>query len=629
MFRITADSAIAPALAAGNFAAGGWPSPWPPGLAFRYSPAPLAGRSPAAQRCVDFGPRGHLILRCGDHDVAEDAEQIVILAGVAWGPGGSSLSAAELCGGRRVTPQACDLPAIRGNALVLCFSKREPRVLAGATLLAAPALYYRAEPEGILTGAESLRMVVDGIARPEVNPQAVPIYFLYRAVAGADTLVRGVSRLEPGAVLTWAEGRVSIRRERDLRSLLPAAPRRDLAECAGLVSEAGRRAASACLAEAGRRGRPWATLLSGGVDSTLMQMWVAAHSAPAGGHRSVSYAVAAPEFDFEVEYAREASALFGTRHTMVPVTAEAFSDLLVRCVDVLGQPPFDETLPCHLAIAAHAGDQGAAGYFGGGLGADTLFGMSGTRALARAERLGRIPLAGPLLGAAARGFAPIAAGAAHLAAEVRDVMAGLADPEGFAHPVNASDLKTDLALMQRGFPAAALAGAAAARRALETSYLGSPHLVERVHALDLLCGVMDTAAQLAQVYAAHASQIRFPYLDEAVIETAFTCDRRIRYFRRRRTKPILRHALAAGSASQAGSRRKGFSGFRPALMAWMRSGPLRPLVREIRRPGFVDRADFERKLADPDWFTWNLLGFHLFETRVLQRGAAAGQWEHR
>lgn len=40
------------------------------------------------------------------------------------------------------------------------------------------------------------------------------------------------------------------------------------------------------------------------------------------------------------------------------------------------------------------------------------------------------------------------------------------------------------------------------------------------------------------------------------------------------------------------------------------------MVRTIDRPGFMDRDDFENKLQNPDWFTWNLLTLDVFKKSI-------------
>ena len=41
------------------------------------------------------------------------------------------------------------------------------------------------------------------------------------------------------------------------------------------------------------------------------------------------------------------------------------------------------------------------------------------------------------------------------------------------------------------------------------------------------------------------------------------------------------------------------------------------MEQDIERPGFMQQADFERKLEKPDWFTWNLLTLDVFKKEVF------------
>jgi hypothetical protein len=66
------------------------------------------------------------------------------------------------------------------------------------------------------------------------------------------------------------------------------------------------------------------------------------------------------------------------------------------------------------------------------------------------------------------------------------------------------------------------------------------------------------------------------------------------------------------------SQPKGWSGLgEQTLFSWMRDGELSGLVKNIERPGFMSKADFEQKLERPDWFTWNLLTMDVFKKEVL------------
>ena len=89
------------------------------------------------------------------------------------------------------------------------------------------------------------------------------------------------------------------------------------------------------------------------------------------------------------------------------------------------------------------------------------------------------------------------------------------------------------------------------------------------------------------------------------------------------TKPVLKAALAAGTSREFADRPKLSGGFPSALFEEMRSGSLADLVRSIERPGFVSRELFEQKKERPDWFTWNLLTFDLWEKLVLRARATS------
>ena len=136
--------------------------------------------------------------------------------------------------------------------------------------------------------------------------------------------------------------------------------------------------------------------------------------------------------------------------------------------------------------------------------------------------------------------------------------------------------------------------------------------------IDLLSDAWDTACLTRQVGLAHGREIAFPFLDEAVVSASLAFKARVRFAAGRRTKPVLKAALAAGTSREFADRPKLSGGFPSALFEEMRSGSLADLVRSINRTGFVSRELFEQKKERPDWFTWNLLTFDLWEKLVLR-----------
>ncbi len=95
-----------------------------------------------------------------------------------------------------------------------------------------------------------------------------------------------------------------------------------------------------------------ATLLSGGVDSTLVQYMINDHTTQKPS-RSISYAIQVPSFEFEIEYAQQASQLLQTEHTFVEYTPEDYPGLLIRAIEMLSQPSNLETEPSMLAVAEY------------------------------------------------------------------------------------------------------------------------------------------------------------------------------------------------------------------------------------------------------------------------------------
>ncbi len=134
-----------------------------------------------------------------------------------------------------------------------------------------------------------------------------------------------------------------------------------------------------------------ATLLSGGVDSSLLQYFINQHTSQLPP-RSFSFAIRVPSFENEIKYARQSSQLFHTDHTFVDIQPEDFPGLLTRAIDILAQPPILAPEPSKLSIAelaqaTHLPDR----YFFCGQGADTVFGLAFSEKIKRLHEIGKIP----------------------------------------------------------------------------------------------------------------------------------------------------------------------------------------------------------------------------------------------
>jgi hypothetical protein len=81
---------------------------------------------------------------------------------------------------------------------------------------------------------------------------------------------------------------------------------------------------------------------------------------------------------------------------------------------------------------------------------------------------------------------------------------------------------------------------------------------------------------------------------------------------------LLKRLLEEKTKAPVAHKRKGPSTVNDDLVKWMKSGPLRPIVDDIDRPGFISRTDFERLKQQADYFLWPFLTLDLFQKKVSQ-----------
>lgn len=185
--------------------------------------------------------------------------------------------------------------------------------------------------------------------------------------AGADHLLFGtrpfgsyvaeVGRLGHGEVLAWPAGEDPERRVVESLSVdRTITPRRAERRLDGYLSET---------LDAAAYERPM-TMLSGGIDSTLIQSYLGEPSTASGAFDS-------SEFRFEVEYARRASEIVGSDHDVHYVAEEDCLDHVEAATAATGHPlQHLQTTLMHLTMA----ETPRRTYFNGQL-ADAIFGTGG------------------------------------------------------------------------------------------------------------------------------------------------------------------------------------------------------------------------------------------------------------
>ncbi len=565
---------------------------------------------------VRIGERGYFFYTMPVYaDVAENDATICIKLGQVH-DGSALLSTETILERGWITPTGAQYEVIEGNAALLCFSKRAPHFCAFKTLLSVPQLYYWTDGDHFLC-ANNLRLMadlLDGTSDgPQLNPEAVPLHFIFRSVPGHQTYLRDVYRVDHGAVFTWREGDFGSALVRDLRAYRPDVYRPvDDATVAHYFEQMV--AVMGCYVNGGERRAT--TMLSGGVDSSTLQLAINQHPAAPKPFPTLSYAMMTPLFSREVEYAYEAAGILGADHHLVEVTPVQYADLLVQAIEILGQPPHHEPVPCAIPVARYAQANGFTFLFMGG-GADVLHGASKAKEFHQAQTRYRHwpPKALRWVSAA---LAPVWQSKSYGAGYMADVLESLDDPASPHYPLNVSAY-TDWDVMRRAFGQAKVREALVYRQALEVKYLDTQDLNEKAHVVATLSNQYDTAALWQQAMLAFGRELAFPYIDTTLLTAVMAVHPGQRYYFKHRVKPIPKTILESKSTYRL-DKTKMTSGFYEDLLAWMCSGPLRDRVQAIERPAFLDQADFEQKLKQPDWFTWNLLTFDLFKKRVLAQG---------
>jgi asparagine synthase (glutamine-hydrolysing) len=483
-------------------------------------------------------------------------------------------------------------------------------------------LFY-ADGNGEVVFASELHALLRGLpARPEVDPEAIPLFLVYRAVPGSACVFRGVRKVPPATCLTFdAHGVTSWRYWRPSFAAKPA--RREpevLEEMEGLLRDAVRRRLISDV--------PLGAFLSGGVDSSIVTAFMAA----AGG-RVRTFTVSMPSVGYdEGPFARLVARHLGTDHHELAIEPQ-ISAVLPKLVWHYGEPFADSSaVPSYyvsqaarrevtVVLNGDGGDESFAGYH--------------WHLAARCADLYRRLVPGPVRRATSP-LAPRIAGAA--AGPLRRLGRFLvrwgdrdprrapwiwgespeADLDGLLAPAFVSALRPRLdAAAQEAYDAAD--GPEELDRALALgfdTYLPDDLLVK-----------MDIASM------AHSLEARSPLLDHRVIEFMATVPGSLKV-RRLQPKHLLKSLAARFVPRSVLYRPK--QGFAIPLADWLR-GPLRPAAerlltgRRLQERGVLDAGRMRGLLQehaaglDRSSLLWSVLWLELWFRMFVDRDVSPDQ----
>jgi asparagine synthetase B (glutamine-hydrolysing) len=423
-------------------------------------------------------------------------------------------------------------------------------------------------------------------------------------------------------------GDIEIKQLRDLR-LAPDTPVFDRVDPHSIDSlyKEMRRVIGAYIKDIESAGYSFGNMLSGGIDSALIQLLINDHIPAPARRKTFSYALRVPRFKFEIEYAQDAAQALQTDHTLVDVRPKGYPELLTRTIETLAYPIPAESQPCKLAIAEYLSESGSdPRFFFVGTGGDTLHGTSLVRKMRILDAVRGFPLSSLILNGVAMLLRPIAPRKAHGLTQVAGMLPELDDPYSYKVPANITAVYTDIDMARRSFGDEALKKALEYRHTMEAKFLNSSHHIEKVHALELVTDAYETGVLVNHLYLAHRREQIYPYLDEEFIRISYAFDPGIRYIKGWQVKPLLREILEQKSLTSITQKPKGPSVFNDDLYRWMRDGPLHDMVQAIERPAFLSQSDFNMllkvpdwdPLGEPNWFLWNLLTLDLFQKQVIK-----------
>lgn len=577
-------------------------------------------------RTIDFGTAGFLHFYSSYGDIAETDDQIGLKLGFVRTPDVTPLSTQDLLVQKLISPQDVSPQKMRGSALIASFSKQVPEFSVFKTLLATPQLFYTQSEEGILCSS-SQRHLLTALDHIEVNEEVVPYHFLFQTIPGTLTLIRNVHRLFPGQYLHWKEGDLRVEYIKDFRfSDIQQQYERVDSNTIDFAYERIKEILNAYLTDVEQREQGFGNLLSGGVDSAIFQVVLNERMAASRPLKSYSYAVKVPGFEMEENYARQASQLLGTDHTMMDIWPENYPDIVVKAIETAAQPIPSEANACKWAIANFLGSQDdTPRYFLVGQGADAVYGMGIVRKLTLLDVSQNIPGSQLALNSLSKIAQLHSDKIAHGLAELARAVSAKDQRASYDYWPNVFSLYIPIEKAINFFGEPSVQGMLAYRRSLEEQFLDSDNLFEKLHIVDLLTEGYEPAMFGSQMFLSQKREQIYPYLDEDIIRLSFAFKPNVRYVKPgfgflddNNVKYILKQILVQRSYEAIAHKTKGRSVFGSDLMNMMKNGPLQEMTQTIERPGFLSQTEFDKLLDKPNLTLWNLLTFDTFQKRVVQ-----------
>jgi asparagine synthase (glutamine-hydrolysing) len=461
---------------------------------------------------------------------------------------------------------------LRGMFAFAVWDARQRRLLLARDRLGKKPLYYRVNGDTLAFASELKALLQDPEISGEIDPVALHHYLTLQYVPAPWSIVAGVSKLPPGHVLDWHDGRYQVRRywRPDFTPRVPAHPDEAAEELRRRLLDATR------VRLVGER--PVGAFLSGGLDSSAVVAAMAQLSPTPVKTFSIGFAD--PCFD-ERRYARAVAERYGAEHHEMLVEPADLS-ILPELAWYFDEPFADSSAIPSYYVARLAASRVTVALTGDG--GDEAFG--GYRRYELVSRLGWLTLPGPVATASARLGRTVTDRTAHrsrmhLAGRALELLGErpslrYARMMSYFTPEQKRVLYTsELARELSGVDTYTLLDRAYAESAA-TDPVGR---VINVDVLTYLPG--DLLVKLDLSTMANSLEARSPLLDQELVEWAVGLPTEYKV-RRGQTKWLFKRAVAPWLPDELLHRPK--MGFGVPLAAWLR-GALRDLAHDVLTDG--------------------------------------------
>jgi len=236
--------------------------------------------------------------------------EVIIAAWRAWGPGA--------------------LNRLRGMFAFTLWDHDAQQLFLARDPFGKKPIFFVEQPGRLLFSSEIAPLLEHPDVSRDIDPGAVAQYLLNRYVPGPSTFFRAIRKLQPGSLLSWKVGAITIERyfTPPLAKLEPQFT--DFHEAVGAFSTVFAEAVRIRM----RSDAPYGAFLSGGIDSSAV---VAEMSKRATQLRTFSVGFD-DEASSELAYARDIARLFATEHEELVVSPDAFFENLPSAIRARGAP---------------------------------------------------------------------------------------------------------------------------------------------------------------------------------------------------------------------------------------------------------------------------------------------------